>query len=132
MTLALLDGRRARVVGWLTTVGLGASFVSVILLSLKVLRGGPVEVVTGGWPSGVGIVLRADVLGVAFAVVCAGVILVSLVYEVSSEVRSRTFPPFSPKRSATRPAKALQPKSSTPLRRTVSLQARRSSAGRVR
>ena len=122
-----------RWVGWLTTVGLGASFVSVILLGLKVLRGGPVEVVVaGGWPSGVGIVLRADALGVAFAVVCVGVILVSLVYEVSSEVRSRTFPPFSPGRRATRLPKALQPKSSTLLRRTVSLQARLSSAGRVR
>jgi multicomponent Na+:H+ antiporter subunit D len=68
------------------------SLVSAVLLVLRVLREGPVETVTGGWPAGVGIVLRADVLGATFAVVSVGVILMSLVYEVFVGVRSRTFP----------------------------------------
>jgi multicomponent Na+:H+ antiporter subunit D len=89
--LALLDGRRARY-GWLAVAGLGAAFVSVVLLTFRVLRGGPVEVVAGGWPEGVGITLRADALGVAFAALSLGVVLVSLLYEVLVGVRSRTFP----------------------------------------
>lgn len=64
--LALLDGRR-RWVGLLAAAGLGASLVSLVLLAFEVLREGPVEVVAGGWPEGVGITLRADALGVAFA-----------------------------------------------------------------
>ena len=89
--LALLDGRRAWV-GWVSALGLTVSFVSMVVLGWRVLREGPVEVVAGGWPAGVGIVLRADVLGVVFGAVSVGVILVSLVYEVLVGVRSRTFP----------------------------------------
>jgi multicomponent Na+:H+ antiporter subunit D len=91
VALALLNGRRPWV-GWLAVAGLGASLVSVMLLVLRVLREGPVETVTGGWPAGVGIVLRADVLGATFAAISVGVILVSLIYEVFVGVRSRTFP----------------------------------------
>ena len=89
--LALFDGRRPWV-GWLAAAGLGASFVSLVVLLFRVLYGEPAEVVAGGWPSGVGIVLRADVLGTVFAVVSVGVVLVSFVYEVLGGVRSRTFP----------------------------------------
>ncbi len=88
---ALLDGRRVWV-SQVAAVGVGASFVSLVLLGWRVMSTGPVEVVAGGWPAGVGIVLRADVLGVTFAAVSVGVILVSLLYEVSAGVRSRTFP----------------------------------------
>lgn len=89
--LALLDGRRPYV-GWIAVAGLGAGFTCVLGLTFLVIRGGPVETVAGGWPEGVGITLRADALGVAFAVVSIGVILASLVYEVLGGVRSRTFP----------------------------------------
>lgn len=91
--LALLDGRRP-LVGWLSVAGLGASFVSVIVLSVTVVRDGPLEMVAGGWPEGVGIQLRADVLGVTFALVSSAVIFFALVYEVMGGVRSRTFPAF--------------------------------------
>ncbi len=91
VALALLNGRRPWV-GWIAAAGLGASLVAAVLLTLRVLREGPVQTVTGGWPAGVGIVLRADVLGATFAAVSVGVILVSLVYEVFVGVRSRTFP----------------------------------------
>jgi multicomponent Na+:H+ antiporter subunit D len=79
---ALLDGRRVWV-GRLAAVGVGASLLSIVALTWRVLRNGPIEVVAGGWPGGVGITLRADALGVAFAVVSVGVILFSLLYEVS-------------------------------------------------
>ncbi len=88
---ALLDGRKSWV-GWLSVVVLAVSFVSVVALTLRVVQNGPVEVVAGGWPEGVGISLRADALGVTFATLSLAVILVSLAYEVIVGVRSRTFP----------------------------------------
>jgi multicomponent Na+:H+ antiporter subunit D len=89
--LALLDGRR-RWVGLLAALGLGASLVSLVWLAFVVLREGPIEMVAGGWPENVGISLRADALGVAFALVSVVVILVSLLYELSLGVRWRSFP----------------------------------------
>jgi multicomponent Na+:H+ antiporter subunit D len=89
--LALLDGRR-RWVGLLAALGLGASLVSLVWLASVVLREGPISTVAGGWPENVGISLRADALGVAFALVSVVVILVSLLYELSLGVRWRSFP----------------------------------------
>jgi multicomponent Na+:H+ antiporter subunit D len=89
--LALLDGRR-RWVGFLAAAGLGASFVSLVWLAFVVLREGQITTVAGGWPENVGISLRADALGVAFALVSVGIILVSLLYELSLGVRWRAFP----------------------------------------
>jgi multicomponent Na+:H+ antiporter subunit D len=73
-------------------VGLGAGFVSLVRLAFVVVREGPVEMVAGGWPEGVGITLRADPLGVTFALVSVAVILISLLYEVALGVRWRVFP----------------------------------------
>jgi multicomponent Na+:H+ antiporter subunit D len=89
--VALLDGRRLRV-ALLAAAGLGAGFLSLVALAVRVYGQGPVSLVAGGWPEGVGITLRADELGVVFALVSSGVILVSFVYEVLGGVRSRTFP----------------------------------------
>jgi multicomponent Na+:H+ antiporter subunit D len=89
--LALLDGRR-RWVGLLAAAGLGAGFLSLILLAFAVLREGSVEMTAGSWPEGIGITLRADALGVTFALVSMGVVLVSLLFELSLGVRWRTFP----------------------------------------
>ena len=89
--LSLLDGRQ-RWVGWLAVAGLGVAFAALVRLAVAVLRGEPAEMVAGGWPEGVGITLRADALGVTFAVVSIGVILVSLLYEVLGGVRWRSFP----------------------------------------
>jgi multicomponent Na+:H+ antiporter subunit D len=89
--LALLDGRR-RWVGLLAAAGLGASFVSLVWLAFVVLGEGPITTVAGGWPENVGISLRADALGVVFALVCIGIILVSLLYELPLGVRWRAFP----------------------------------------
>jgi multicomponent Na+:H+ antiporter subunit D len=89
--LALLDGRK-RWVGLLAAAGLGAGLVSLAWLTSIVLREGPVSTVAGGWPANVGITLRADALGLAFALICVGVILASLLYEIALGIRWRTFP----------------------------------------
>jgi multicomponent Na+:H+ antiporter subunit D len=89
--LALLDGRR-RWVGLLAAAGLGASLASLVWLAIVVVREGPMEMVAGGWPENVGITLRADPLGATFALVSVGVILISLLYELSLRVRWRVFP----------------------------------------
>ncbi len=87
----MLDGRRTYV-GLLALGAMGTSLVSGVLLGVRVLQEGTVEFVAGGWPLGLGIALRADVLGVTFAVLSCGVVFVSLLYEVILGIRSRTFP----------------------------------------
>jgi len=89
--LAALDGRR-RWVGWLAVGVLAAGLAAVVLLGLEVVREGPVTMVPGGWPAGVGIRLRADSLGVLFAALSLVVLLAALSYEVIGGVDSRTFP----------------------------------------
>lgn len=91
--IAMLDGRR-RGVAWLAVAAMAASFIVTAALTVRVVRGGEMQMVSGGWAEGVGIALRADVLGVTFALVSSLVILVSLSYEVLGGVRSRTFPAF--------------------------------------
>ena len=89
--IAPLNGRRP-LIGWFAAASLGVGLVASIVLLLRVVRDGPVETVAGGWPEGIGIALRADVLGASFVVVSLVVILASFVYEVLLGVRSRTFP----------------------------------------
>lgn len=86
-----LDGRR-RVVAWLAVGSLLAGLVVLGVLATEVLSRGTQEVVTGGWASGVGIVLRADALGVAFAFLSVLVLLAATVHETIGGVRTRTFP----------------------------------------
>jgi multicomponent Na+:H+ antiporter subunit D len=89
--LAILDGRRVWV-GW-TAVGLlTAGFGATLTLAVVVVADGPRQTVAGDWPPGVGIVVRADALGVVFAVLSTGVLLVALLFEVLAGVRSRAFP----------------------------------------
>ena len=91
VALSLLDGRR-RWVGWFAVAALAARLGATCWLGTEVLRDGPVETVAGNWPSGVGITLRADALGLLFALVSLGVLLAALVYEVLGGVRTRAFP----------------------------------------
>src|SRR5690606_10744534 len=74
LALAPLDGRR-RGVGLAAVVALSASFGALIWLATRVLTSGPVEMVAGGWAPGIGIRLRADALGIAFALISIGVLL---------------------------------------------------------
>lgn len=89
--LVALDGR-LRVVAWLAVASLAATLAVLGVLAADVFAGAAREVVTGGWPVGVGIVLRADALGVAFALLSLLVLLAAAVHEAVGGVRSRTLP----------------------------------------
>jgi multicomponent Na+:H+ antiporter subunit D len=89
--LLLLDGRR-RAVGWTALTTLAVTLVVALVLAARVLRDGPVESVIGGWPGGVGIALRADPLGILFAVTSLAALLAALAYEVVAGVHERPFP----------------------------------------
>lgn len=91
VVLAPLDGRR-RVIGAVAVAGLAVNFVAALWLAGVVWMTGPVVMVTGGWPEGVGITLRADALGGLFSVLATGLLLISLAYEVLGGVQERTFP----------------------------------------
>lgn len=91
LALVAFDGRKP-LVGWLACGSLAATLASVCALSVTVWRDGPVQSVTGGWPEGIGITLRADALSVVFALLTAAVLLVCLTHEVLSGVESRRFP----------------------------------------
>ena len=62
------------------------------VLMMTVLSDGPIVVTTGSWPPGVGITLRADALGVLFAVLSVLVVLAATIHEVAGGVRERPFP----------------------------------------
>jgi multicomponent Na+:H+ antiporter subunit D len=91
VALSIRDGRRPAV-GWAAVGALAATLAATAVLAVEVIRDGPQQVVAGNWPAGVGIVLRADALGVVFAVLSTGVLLAALVFEVMGGVRSRSFP----------------------------------------
>jgi multicomponent Na+:H+ antiporter subunit D len=89
--LALMDGRRPAV-AWLAVGALAAGFALTAALTVLVMDGATRQTVAGDWPLGVGIVLRADALSVAFALLSTGILLAALVHEVLRGVRSRLFP----------------------------------------
>lgn len=89
--LLALDGRRP-VVAWAAVAALGANVVALAALAVSVIGDGPVETTTGGWPAGVGIVLRADALGVLFALLSSLSVLAATAHEVLGGVRERLFP----------------------------------------
>ena len=91
VVLALLDGRR-RWVGWLAIAAMTIVFIATFRLMLDVLQHGPREIVAGGWPPGLGITMRADELGIVFALVSNGVLLIALIYEVLEGVHERAMP----------------------------------------
>ncbi|WP_345363578.1 complex I subunit 5 family protein [Saccharopolyspora cebuensis] len=90
-----LDGRR-RSVMWLAVAALTASLAGLLAVAARVLPTtappGAGHVVTGGWPAGVGIVLRADALGLSFALLAILVLLVVVATEAAAGSTSRTFP----------------------------------------
>jgi multicomponent Na+:H+ antiporter subunit D len=91
LVLALLDGRRP-LVGWLAVAILAANLGALAALAVAVLPDGSVVVTTGNWPAGVGITLRADALGVLFALLSSLALIAATLHEVLDGVRERTFP----------------------------------------
>jgi multicomponent Na+:H+ antiporter subunit D len=91
IVLVLLDGRR-RLIGWLAVAAIAANLVALVVLGASVLSHGTVHATTGDWPAGVGIALRADALGVEFAVLSSFVVLAAMLHEVLRGVAERVFP----------------------------------------
>ncbi|WP_448624956.1 complex I subunit 5 family protein [Geodermatophilus sp. URMC 64] len=89
--LVVLDGRRPAV-AWAAVAALAATLALVAVLTVRVIASGPEQLVTGGWPAGIGIVLRADALGIAFALVSALVLLAAAAHEAVTGPQARTFP----------------------------------------
>ena len=89
--LVIVDGRR-RHVGWLAVAALGTNLACLVWLAAAVLSDGPIITTTGDWPRGVGITLRADALGVLFAVLSSFALLAAMVHAVLEGVRDRVFP----------------------------------------
>ncbi|RKQ93201.1 multisubunit sodium/proton antiporter MrpD subunit [Solirubrobacter pauli] len=91
VVLVLCDGRK-RSVGWVAVAVLAANLVALVVLATQVLPDGKVEATTGNWPTGVGITLRADALGVLFALLSSLAVLTAMIHEVLEGVRERVFP----------------------------------------
>jgi multicomponent Na+:H+ antiporter subunit D len=91
LILAPFDGRR-RIVGLAAVGTLAASYLALVRLAYRVLTAGPVEMIAGDWGPGIGIRIRADALGMAFALISIGVLLAALAYEVIGGVHERSLP----------------------------------------
>lgn len=91
LALSLANGRR-RNIGVAGALVLALGLSALALLITQVLRDGPPEMVAGNWRRGVGIALRADALGMAFALTAVLVLLVAYLYELAGGIESRSFP----------------------------------------
>jgi multicomponent Na+:H+ antiporter subunit D len=89
--LLLLDGHR-RAVGWAAVAVLGVTVAALLGLAIEVTGSGTVSGTTGNWPPGVGIELRADALGILFALISVLAVLAATVHEVVGGVHERAFP----------------------------------------
>jgi multicomponent Na+:H+ antiporter subunit D len=89
--IAVLDGRR-RTIGWLAVAAILANLGLLVALGIETVGGQPVTFTTGEWAPGLGIRLRADALGIVFAILSSFAILAATIHEVLDGVRERTFP----------------------------------------
>src|SRR5687768_9297703 len=91
VVLAVVDGTR-KPAGWLAVGLLTSALIATIVLGVEVYDTTTVEMAVGGWPQGVGITLRVDMLGIVFAVLSQSVLLAALAYEVVNDVGARIYP----------------------------------------
>lgn len=89
--LFFVDGRR-RAVGVSAALLVSAAAVACAALLWTAVVDVPRQAVTGGWPVGVGIRLRADALGTFFALISLVSIGAALAIETMKGVASRRFP----------------------------------------
>ncbi len=89
--IALLDGTR-KPVGFTAVGVMLAALAATVTLGVDVHANGPKVMQIAGWDAGVGIALRADLLGITFAVVSLIVLTTALWFEVSRDVKARIFP----------------------------------------
>lgn len=91
VALTILDGRR-RPVRWIAVVALAATLVALAAVGTQVLTSGPIAMTTGSWPLGVGITVRADALGVTFALLSVAMLTAAVVHEAFNGLGEREFP----------------------------------------
>lgn len=91
LLLSVIDGSRRRN-GWLAVAILAAAIIATIFVAIEVSRNGQQTMAIGGWSMGIGITLRVDMLGVVFALLSQVALIVSLTYEVISDIGARIFP----------------------------------------
>src|SRR5690606_24506255 len=89
--LLLLDGSRRAVAGLGAAVLLAVCAADLTFL-WHAASAGPIDVVTGGWPPGVGIRLRGDVTAYLFSSVTSAVLAAVLAHHVLSPERFRAMP----------------------------------------
>ena len=89
--LVVCDGRRP-LIGWLAVAALAVNLGLLVGLAAEVIANGPVIETTGDWPLGVGITMRADALGVLFAVLSSLAVLAAMIHEVLEGCHDRVFP----------------------------------------
>lgn len=88
--LTLVDGT-SRLVGWMAVTAIGLAMLATIALGVQIDRLGPQTMLVGNWPEGIGIALRVDGLGIAFAVLSQFVLLIALAWEVASGLSAPRF-----------------------------------------
>jgi multicomponent Na+:H+ antiporter subunit D len=91
VVLTVMDGRR-RSVRWSAAGALLGTVISVVVLGTEVLTSGPIAMTTGNWPIGVGITMRADALGVTFALLSVTMLTAAVVHEAVGRSGGREFP----------------------------------------
>ena len=91
VSLLFADGRR-RPVRIVAVAALAATLLSVLALTVQVLADGPLVVTTGNWPAGIGITLRADAMGVTFALLSVAMLTAAVAHQLSEPAAEREFP----------------------------------------
>ena len=91
VALTVADGRRMPV-RWIGVAALVATLAALTAVAAQVLVSGPIVVTTGNWPVGVGITLRADALGVTFALLSVAMLTAAVVHEAFDPLDEREFP----------------------------------------
>jgi multicomponent Na+:H+ antiporter subunit D len=91
IVLTVMDGRRPGV-RWAGIVGLVMTLLALGVLANEVLTTGPVQMTTGNWPLGVGITLRADALGVTFALLSVAMLTAAVLHQAFDAAGEREFP----------------------------------------
>lgn len=86
-----LDGRKRAVATFALLVAAGSTAAAGWLLGSVIIEG-PRQIVTGGWPAGIGIRLRADTVSALFAVVSLFSITCGLGFELARGIASRALP----------------------------------------
>jgi multicomponent Na+:H+ antiporter subunit D len=91
VALTVMDGRR-RSARWVGVAALAATLVALVTVTAQVLATGPITMTTGNWPVGVGITVRADALGVTFALLSVGMLTAAVVHQAFDRAGEREFP----------------------------------------